>query len=98
YDAGETWAAASVEHAAELMRHVFTHREEALQRGQAARRDIEADYSEAGVGRLIQERLAVIANRRRFAALKRRLKPPLGDLDGLFGEFRDISQFVPMHY
>src|SRR5262249_24174339 len=98
YDAGETWAEPSVEDAAELMRHVFTHCDEALARGQAARRLIETDYSEAGVGRVLRERLPVIAGRRRVAALKRRLKMSIDDVDALAAEFQCIGKYVPVHY
>src|SRR3712207_2650205 len=54
YRAGETWAEPSVEHAAEMMRLVFEGREEARSRGRAAKREIEANYSEEGVADLIR--------------------------------------------
>jgi glycosyltransferase involved in cell wall biosynthesis len=97
YRAGEVWAEPSVEHAAELMRYVFMNRQEAAARGQAARQDIEANYSEERVGHLIQERLAVIRRRDRFIALKRALSTSATDLDSVVARFQDISAFVPRY-
>jgi glycosyltransferase involved in cell wall biosynthesis len=101
YQAGETWAEPSVDHAAELMRQAFEGRAEAEARGRVARRDIEADYSEAKVARLLEHRLTLINSRRRFSALKQALKGPVSDLDSFLAEFQDISRFVPgnrLHY
>jgi glycosyltransferase involved in cell wall biosynthesis len=70
YKTGELWADPSVEHAAELMRHVFTNRNEAERRGLLARRDIQSRFSREVVGQLIAERLRVIAGS---------LPPPSGD-------------------
>ncbi len=64
YQAGEIWAEPSVEHAAELMRSVFENREEGQTRGQAAKREIKAHYSEEKVAAIIRHRLAAIAKRR----------------------------------
>ncbi len=61
YQAGATWAEPSVEHAVELMRHVFEDRDEASVLSLAAKAEIETNYSTESVARLIQERLAVIA-------------------------------------
>jgi len=63
YAAGEMWAEPSTDHAAKLIRHVFGNRQEARERGQAARRDIEANYSEECLAKAIETRLTVIANR-----------------------------------
>jgi hypothetical protein len=63
YLAGETWAEPSVEHAAELMRHVCGHPKEVAARSKRARADIEAHFSEASVAGIAAERLAVIAQR-----------------------------------
>ncbi|HZV75686.1 MAG TPA: glycosyltransferase family 4 protein [Conexibacter sp.] len=60
YPAGETWAEPSVEHAAELMRHVFDDPGDVARRGKRARADIEAHFSEASVAQVVGERLAVI--------------------------------------
>src|SRR5262249_28598669 len=66
YQAGETWAEPSIEHAAELMRLVFKKPEEASLRGQAAKQQVETNYSEKQVANLIWERLEAIAIRRRW--------------------------------
>ncbi len=63
YPAGERWAEPSVADAARWMRHVFEHRDQAQAIGERARRDIAADYDERAVGRLIRDRLEVIASR-----------------------------------
>jgi glycosyltransferase involved in cell wall biosynthesis len=70
YREGETWAEPSVEHAAELMRNVVAHRDEAEARGQTAREDIELHFSEAAVAGLIWQRLDAIHQRRRTAELQ----------------------------
>jgi glycosyltransferase involved in cell wall biosynthesis len=95
YAGGEVWAEPSVEHAAELMRLVFADRRRAEACGHAARREIEADYSEEAVGRLIRERLRVIAGRRRFGRLKRALREPVPDVAAFLDEFQDVGRFVP---
>jgi glycosyltransferase involved in cell wall biosynthesis len=74
YRAGEVWADASVEHAAELMRYVHDNRDAAADRGQAGRRDIEAYYSEAAVGALIRQRFEVLLRHDEFESLRRGLR------------------------
>lgn len=54
--AGE-WAQPSVQHLRQLMRHVFTNREEAKRKGKAARADIVAQFSQDKVAGLVVERL-----------------------------------------
>jgi glycosyltransferase involved in cell wall biosynthesis len=77
YPAGDTWAEPSVEHAAELMRHVVEHPDEVARRGRRARADIEAHFSEASVARVVGERLAVIAQRTSSRATEvMRVRPP----------------------
>jgi glycosyltransferase involved in cell wall biosynthesis len=98
YREGETWAQPSVEHAAELMRLVFDNPEEARSRGEAGRQEIEANYSEQGIARLIERRLAVLRSRHRFAALKRELEAGWPDLDSLLTEYQDIIAWVPSNY
>ncbi len=70
YRAGETWAEPSVEHAAQLMRHVFEKRDDARSRGKRAQQDIESKFSEAQIAHLIQERLSAIAQRRRLTEFR----------------------------
>ncbi len=100
YRAGEVWAEPSVEHAAELMRLVVENRDEAHLRGQAAKRDIETNYSAEKVAEYIRQRLAVIANR----GLTRRASEPSGYAspavetsetgnEGLMGRLR--APFIP---
>ena len=74
YRAGETWAEPSVTHAAELMREVIEHRETAVQRGAAARRDIEACASESRVASLIEQRLTLIMHRDRFPVFRKTIR------------------------
>jgi glycosyltransferase involved in cell wall biosynthesis len=97
YQAGEIWAEPSVAHAAELMRFVFENRGEAEARGRAARRDLEADYSEERLAGLIQHRLTLIRSRNRFSALKQALRAPVRNLDSFLADFRDVSRYVPRH-
>jgi glycosyltransferase involved in cell wall biosynthesis len=66
YRAGETWAEPSIEHAAEYMRRVYDHRDEAHARGSAAERDLAMNYSEENIAQLIAQRLEAIALRRRY--------------------------------
>jgi glycosyltransferase involved in cell wall biosynthesis/SAM-dependent methyltransferase len=55
------WAQPSVAHAAELMRHVFEHPEEAAARGARARADIRARHSLEVAGKVMTDRLARVA-------------------------------------
>ncbi|MGI8731121.1 MAG: methyltransferase domain-containing protein [Solirubrobacteraceae bacterium] len=66
YPAHGTWAEPDLEHAAELMRHVWEQREEARERGARGRRDIARDFSLEAVGEQARERL------RRLSLVKRR--------------------------
>jgi glycosyltransferase involved in cell wall biosynthesis/SAM-dependent methyltransferase len=51
------WAEPSVEHAAELMRHVFENRDEAADRGRRARADIARTHSPDAAGKAMIDRL-----------------------------------------
>ena len=90
YRAGEIWADPSVEHAAELMRRVFEDREEAGARGRAARREIEANYSEEKVADLVRQRLEVIASRHRFPAFKREIRAFFSGYQQLVQRIREV--------
>lgn len=70
YRAGEIWAEPSVEHAAQCMRHVYDHRDEAQARGKAAQLHLETNYSEQRIAALIDQRLSAIALRRRYAQFR----------------------------
>lgn len=85
YGSGGRWAEPSTEHAAQLMRTVSESREAARSRGEAARRDIEAHYSENAVSRLVEARLHAISIRRRWPAFKRKMQ-------GVFGAYRRLVQ------
>ncbi|MCA1648157.1 MAG: glycosyltransferase, partial [Chloroflexi bacterium] len=63
YRAGSIWAEPSVEHAAELMRLVYSRTPEVEARTVAARADIEAHFSVNAVAEVISARLAAIAQR-----------------------------------
>jgi glycosyltransferase involved in cell wall biosynthesis len=60
YPEGVPWAEPDVERAAELMRHVFDHREAAAERGRIARADVLERFSSARCAAFIQQRLAEI--------------------------------------
>jgi hypothetical protein len=74
YRAGINWAEPSITHAAELMRFVFENREEAELRGQAAKLEMERNYSESRVASLIRDRLEAIGVRRRLSDFRRETK------------------------
>jgi glycosyltransferase involved in cell wall biosynthesis len=90
YRAGETWADPSVDHAAELLRHVFEDREEARALGWAAKREIEANYSEERVASLIQHRLEVITSRHQFPAFKREIRAFFSGYQQLVRRIREL--------
>lgn len=94
YTAGETWADPSVEHAAELMRLVFSDRDAARERGLRARQDIESQFSESAVAELIGRRLEVIAGRHRFAVTKRQLRDFYSSYRQLVGRVREVARRV----
>jgi SAM-dependent methyltransferase/glycosyltransferase involved in cell wall biosynthesis len=64
YPADASWAEPSTEHAAALMREVWTDREGAQRRGERAAADIAATLSPEAIGRVARERLVRIAARR----------------------------------
>lgn len=64
FEIGQLWAEPDIDHAAELMRHVVTHHDEAKQVGEAAQAYIHQFYSAAAIGERIKERLINIADAR----------------------------------
>jgi glycosyltransferase involved in cell wall biosynthesis len=58
------WAEPSIEHAAELMRRVCSHSEEAKAKGKSARDDVSRLLSPAATGRSMRERLEGLAGAR----------------------------------
>jgi hypothetical protein len=73
YAAGQVWAEPSIAHAATLMRLVFEHQELAQGRARLAKADIETNFSDAAVGRLIRDRLDAIRIARNQGAFRRRM-------------------------
>src|SRR5262249_16789407 len=61
------WADPDLDHAAELMRHVFANRKEARQIGRRGRADILKDFNEQRVGALMRDRLVRLATLRKIA-------------------------------
>ena len=68
YPAEGTWAEPDLDHAAELMRRVWQHPEEARAKAQRAREDIHRLYAPEVVGRLARARLERLADRPASAA------------------------------
>ena len=96
YHAGEVWAEPSVEHAADLMRYVVDHPEEAGARGCAGRETIRRDYSEERIAGLIGQRLALIGERHRFSEFKRDVKGLVAAYRQLVRDVRDVvGRVVP---
>jgi hypothetical protein len=97
YRAGEAWAEPSVEHAAEMMRYVFEHRAEGIERGRTAQEEISDRYSCTAVGKVVADRLAVIAMRTQFGLLQQDLKAPIPDLQCFLDKFSALDAYVPVH-
>jgi glycosyltransferase involved in cell wall biosynthesis len=96
YQAGETWAEPSVDHAAELMRFVVDHPSEARARGQQGRLALSRDYSEQSIAELLQRRLSVIADRNGFETFKRGVRAVVNGYRGLVGDIqRIVERTVP---
>jgi glycosyltransferase involved in cell wall biosynthesis len=68
YPADGEWAQPSVEHAAELMRHVWENQEEALARGVRARGDIARELSLRATGAAMRARLEELSGSTRRVA------------------------------
>jgi SAM-dependent methyltransferase len=64
YPAGAEWAEPDIEHAAELMRRVYEHPEEALEKGARARREVLERHAPSVRARIIGRRLAEIRRER----------------------------------
>jgi glycosyltransferase involved in cell wall biosynthesis len=87
YHGGELWAEPSVEHAAELMRFVVDHPEEARVRGDRARRTIQSGYSEERIAGLMRQRFDVIGDRHRFDEFRQ-------DVRALVSGYRDLVRDI----
>lgn len=57
YGSNNTWAEPGLGHAAQLMQHVYTHREEAASKGEAAAAFVAARYSLQRSGQQMMQRL-----------------------------------------
>jgi hypothetical protein len=84
YPAGARWAEPSIESAAAAMRWLVEHPAEAARRGEQAREDLEAGFSDAAVARLIRARLDAIADRRRGA-------DHLREMRAIYTEYRQLG-------
>jgi glycosyltransferase involved in cell wall biosynthesis len=92
YRAGDVWAEPSVEHAAELMRRVFENPAEATARGEAARREIAACFSEEIVAGVIAQRLEAIALRRRLPEFRRETRARYRHYRQGIGPIREVMR------
>lgn len=63
YDPHAVWAEPSIDHAAALMRHLFTAPEEARSRGDRARLDVLAHHSPEAAGAVMRSRLELLHER-----------------------------------
>jgi glycosyltransferase involved in cell wall biosynthesis len=96
YRAGDVWAEPSVTHAAQLMRYVFEHREDAVHRGNTAREDIRSSFSVEPVGARIASRLRVIATLAQFQSLKESVGNETGDPEKVHDAFSDLGAYAPV--
>lgn len=64
YRRGSSWAEPEVDHAAELMRWVFEHRESAAQVGMQGKEHVATYFSPEAVGKLVKARVRVIMSRK----------------------------------
>jgi Glycosyl transferases group 1 len=94
YRKGETWAEPSLDHAAELMRSVFDQPDTAAARGERARSDLVDGYSERPIGRLIRERLGVIAGQANFPHFRDELRRYFHEYGRLVDEIRAAAEQV----
>lgn len=73
YQKGMSWADPSLAHLSALLRHVFTHREDARRKGEEAAQFIRRQYSPLNVGRLLEDRFRQIGLHDRVLARGARL-------------------------
>jgi glycosyltransferase involved in cell wall biosynthesis len=64
YPAESYWSEPDVVAAADLLKHIYTHQDEALARGERAASDLRSSHSPALAGKIIKDRLCVIRRRR----------------------------------
>jgi glycosyltransferase involved in cell wall biosynthesis len=96
YREGEIWAEPSVEHAAQLMRHVFRDCADAEAHGEAAWRDIQSHFSEASIAALMRERLQAVAIHRGLQRFQQETWTAFINYQGLTARIRNtVRQLVP---
>jgi hypothetical protein len=96
YERGGTWAEPSLDHAAELMRKVFDHRDLAEQLGARAQHDIRLRFSEEAVATQIEQRLRAIAGREALPSLRRELRRFHGAYSALTAAIRrSVESLTP---
>jgi hypothetical protein len=61
--ADHLWASPSIPHLRQLMRHVYTHQEEARMKGKAARQAMVDNFTPAKVSAIVMERLQKIVKK-----------------------------------
>jgi len=66
---GHRWANPSESHLRDLMRHVFTHRDEAQSKGRLARKHMALHYGRAAVSGIVLRRLQIVERRLRSPSL-----------------------------
>ena len=89
-----SWAEVSLDHAAEMMRHVYEHRTEAAARGRLAQEHLAQHFSAERTAEIIRQRFRAVALRRRFsdfqAVMKQRFSAYLETV-------REIRKIVSAH-
>jgi hypothetical protein len=95
YQAGDHWAEPSIEHAADILRYIFDHRDEAVKRGESARNHLQLSYSNKAIGALIAYRLGLVKKRQRFQLLKQCVGRRITDVSHFVDEFSDLGDYVP---
>jgi glycosyltransferase involved in cell wall biosynthesis len=98
YRAGDVWAEACIQHAAETMRHVFMCRDEAAGRAERAKEDIQTDYSSAAVGKSLAARLVIVSRDQQFRLLRQQLNTAFSNVSQLVSDFGELGQYVPSHH
>ena len=81
YPAEGSWAEPSVEHAAELMREVWSDRDAARELGEQARQDIELQLSTEAVGAIARRRLLHLPSRRKTGQAAPEAPYPINELE-----------------
>ncbi len=106
YKAGTLWAEPDIGDAAYKMRQVFLDEELRSRIGERARKDIQAEYSVAYVGKMLKERLTMLEERRskdtrktqlRGSALEAAGTPPVTAINLAIPQRRSVKALQRMH-